>query len=350
MKKKQYLQILIPIVSILISLFIGGIFIYSIGKNPFFVYSQLIRGTFGSSYDIGQVLFKATPLMYTGLAVAIAFRAGLFNIGADGQLYIGAIFTAISGIYIPMYFPLLPTLLIAPLCMFMGFIGGGIWGIIPGYLRARFGIHEVINTIMMNFIAYGITNYLVLDIFIVPETVHTPSIGDTARIPRMDALTGLFKGSPVNASFLFALVACLLIWYLIYKTRLGYEIRAVGLNPQAAEYAGINVSKITVAAFLISGGLAGLVGTNFVQGYKYYFEDGFATGAGFMGIAVALVGQNHPLGIVFSALLFAILSQGGLVINTIIPKELMEILQAIIILVMVVMTEVLKRYLKKQMA
>lgn len=338
----------VPLAAIFVSLLIGALFILGIGQNPFYVYAQLFQGTFGDSYSIGQVLYKATPLILTGLAVALGFRAGLFNIGADGQLYIGAFFTAVAGGWIPNHFPGLPSLIVVPLCMLAGFIGGGLWGVIPGILKAKLGVHEVINTIMMNFIAYGLTNYLVLDVYSVPETVHTPPIGDTAQIARLDSLIGLFHGSPVNVSIFLSLFCAFFVYILLWKMRLGYELRAVGQNPGAAEYAGIHVGWIITLTMFLSGGLAGLVGVNFVQGYKYYFEDGFATGAGFMGIAVALVGRNHPIGIILAALLFGTLSQGGLAINTLVPKELVEILQAIVIIVMVVMTEVFRRWVRRR--
>jgi simple sugar transport system permease protein len=338
----------VPLGAILVSLVIGGIFILAIGQNPVEIYALLFEGTFGTSYDIGQVLFKSTPLIFTGLAVAFAFRAGLFNIGAEGQLYIGAMLGTLTGIWIPAKLPFLPSVIVVPLCLTAGFLGGGIWGLIPGWLKAKFGVHEVINTIMMNFIAYGLTNYLVLEVFPVPETIHTPEIGLSARIPRFDAFMGLFRGSPVNFSLLIALGCALIAWGIITKTRLGYEIRAVGLNPKAAEYAGIPVAKTMTLAFFIAGGLAGLAGSNFIQGFKYYYEDGFAAGVGFMGIAVALVARNNPIGIIFSALLFGILSQGGLAINSQVPKELVEILEAVVILVMVVMTELFNRWLIKQ--
>lgn len=347
--KLSYFQSMgVPLAAILVSLIIGGIFILSIGKNPFEIYALLFKGTFGTSYDIGQVLFKATPLIFTGLSVAFAFRVGLFNIGAEGQLYMGAMLATLAGIWIPARFPSLPSLIVVSICIFAGFIGGGCWGIIPGWLKARFGVHEVINTIMMNFIAYGLTNYLVLEVFSVPETIHTPEIGLSARIPRFDALLGIFRGSPVNISLLIAISFAVLAWVVLTRTQLGYEIRAVGLNPKAAEYAGIPVAKTMTLAFFIAGGLAGVAGSNFVQGFKYYYEDGFAAGAGFMGIAVALVARNNPMGILFSALLFGTLSQGGLAINTQVPKELVEILEAVVILAMVVMTELFNRWIIKQ--
>ena len=338
----------VPVASILVSLCIGGLFILGIGQNPFYVYGELFRGTFGDSYNIGQVLYKATPLILTGLSVALGFRAGLFNIGADGQLYIGAFCTALVGFWLPSHLPILPSIVVISSCILAGFIGGGLWGMIPGILKAKLGVHEVINTIMMNFIAYGLTNYLVLEVYSVRETVHTPPIGDIAKIPRFDSILGLFHGSPVNVSLFLSIVCAVLVYFLLWRMRLGYELRTVGLNPSAAKYAGIHVGWIVTLTMFLSGGLAGLVGVNFVQGYKYYFEDGFATGAGFMGIAVALVGRNHPIGVILAAILFGTLSQGGLAINTIVPKELVEILQAIVIIVMVVMTEVFRRWLRNR--
>lgn len=312
-----------------------------IGKDPILVYSRFFSETLGSSYGIGQILFKATPLIFTGLSAAISFRAGLFNVGAEGQLLIGSFCTAFVG----FTFYTLPSFLLIPFCLLAGIIGGAIWGAIPGVLKSKFGAHEVINTIMMNFIAAGLVSYLVINIYSVPATVHTPDISVSAQLMRLDVLFEPFRGSPVNVSILLALLCCLIVYILLWKTRLGYELRALGLSITAAEYGGINKSSRTIIALTLAGGLAGLVGSNFVLGYKHYFELGFSEGIGFIGIAVALLAKNNPIGIIFTSLFFGLIEYGSLAINTMVPKELSNILQAIVIILMIGITKIISRWI-----
>lgn len=311
-----------------------------VGKDPLLVYTLFLRETLGNSYGIGQVLFKATPLIFTGLAAGICFKAGLFNIGGEGQLLMGAFCTALTGFLLGSF----PAFLLIPLCLLAGVIGGGIWGVIPGVLKASFGAHEVINTIMMNFIAAGVVNYLVSNIFFVPATVHTPQIHANAELPRLESFISFFHGSPVNLSILIALLTCLLIQFYLSRTVQGYEIRATGLNIEAARFAGIHTSKVMIRTFFLSGAIAGLVGSNYVLGYKHYFELGFSEGIGFIGIAVALLARNNPIAIIFTAIFFGILEYGSLTINTIVPKELANILQAVVILSIITLTKVFDRY------
>ncbi len=337
---KKYLQYIIgPAIAIILSLIIGAVFISIIGKNPAEVYIRLFSGTLGSSYGIGQVLFKATPLIFTGLSVAFAFRAGLFNIGAEGQLLMGSFATAWTG----FTFLTLPAIILLPVSILAGIIGGALWGGIAGYLKARFGSHEVINTIMLNFIAAALVSYFVNEIFNIQATVHTPEISPSAQIARFDSFLNLFKGSPFNLSFLIALIACAVFYFIFKKTILGYEITALGLNKHAAEYARMNVKRLTFLSMAISGGFAGLVGANFVSGYKHYFELGFSEGAGYIGIAVALIARNNPMGIIFISIFFGILEYGGLTVNTIVPKELVTILQAIVIFFVIIISKILEK-------
>ncbi len=326
-----------PVIALLLSLGAGGFFIVLIGKDPFLVYSRFFSESLGTTNGIGQVLFKATPLMFTGLSAAIAFRAGLFNIGAEGQMAIGALLTGI----VPLFFPGFPAPVIIPLALFAGFLGGAVWGAVPGMLKARFGAHEVINTIMMNFIAAGIVNYLVLNLYAVPATVHTPEIPQSAAVPRLGETLGIFQGSPVNFAIILAVAACFAATYFLSRTRAGYELRTLGISQSAAEYGGVNVGNRITTAMAIAGGCAGLAGSNFVLGYKHYFELGFSDGTGFIGIAVALLAQNNPLAVIVTALLFSVLEYGSLTINTIVPKELSNILQAIVIIIMIVIIKLL---------
>ncbi len=328
-----------PIAAILFSLMIGALFMLIIGKNPYEVYLRLFAGTLGSTYGIGQVLFKATTLILTGLAVAFAFKAGMFNIGAEGQLIVGAFTTAWTG----FTFITMPAVVLLPLSILAGFLGGALWGGIAGYLKARFGSHEVINTIMLNFIAAALVSYLVNDVFNVQATVHTPEIAPAARIARLDSFMAFFRGSPFNLSILIAAAVCAIYYFIFRKTAFGYEIATMGLNRHAAVYARMNVKRLTLLAMAISGGFAGLAGTNFVSGYKHYFELGFSEGAGYIGIAVALIAKNNPWGIILVSVFFGILEYGGLTVNTIVPKELVTMLQAAVIFFVIIISKILEK-------
>jgi len=337
------LPVLGPVVAVLLALVVGAGFIFAVGKDPLTIYGMMAAGTFGNGYGIGQVLFRATPLICTGLAVALGFRAGLFNIGAEGQLIVGAFCAGIVG----SQFAALPAVVLMPLTLLAGMACAALWALPPAILKAKVGAHEVINTIMMNFIAQALVQYLGHFAF-EHATVHTAAIGDGARIPRFETFIPALRGSPVNGSLVIALLAAVAVGWLLWRSRFGYELRAVGLSPGAAEYAGISVPRTWIAALCLSGALAGLVGANFVQGYKGYFENGFSSGVGFIGIAVALLGRNHPLGVVIAALFFAALSYGGLVINTEVPKELVEILQAIVILFAITLHVAIERRLRRR--
>ncbi|MBN2407535.1 MAG: ABC transporter permease [Elusimicrobia bacterium] len=340
------INLAVPLMAVLFSLAVGALFILITGKNPFFVYSILFSGIFGNLYGIGQLFFYATPLIFTGLAVAFAFKAGLFNIGCEGQLYMGSLLCAWTG----CVFSGLPGLLLIPVCLAAAAAGGAAWGFIPGMLKAKTGAHEVITTIMLNFIALAFTNYIVTSHFFVPGTVRTPQIAAAARLPAIAGILPGFKGSSLNFSFFIALAAALAVWYILYLSRFGYELRAMGYNPAAGEYAGVDSSKMMIVTLAVSGGISGLVGSNYVMGYKYYFEQGFSGGVGFMGIAVALLGKNHPFGIIAASLLFGGLSFGSLLVNSVVPKEILDILQAVVILSVVVGNTVFSRILLRNSA
>ena len=337
------LQALGPLIAVALALLVGAGFIAAVGKDPFVVYGHMVAGVFGNAYGIGQVLFRATPLIFTGLAVALAFRAGLFNIGAEGQLVIGAFVTGVVGAALHDW----PAPILLPVTILSGMVAAALWALLPAVLKAKVGAHEVINTIMMNFIALALVQYLGHFAF-EHATVHTAPIGDGAKIARLEQFLPVFQGSPLNLSLLIALAAAAFVGWLLWRTKFGYELRAVGLSPSAAEYAGIDVARTWIIALCLSGALAGLVGANFVQGYKGYFESGFSAGIGFLGIAVALLGRNHPIGVVIASVFFAALGYGGLVINTEVPKELVEILQAIVILFAITLHVVFERMLRSR--
>lgn len=320
-----------PIVALAIAAVVGDLLILTFGESPAHVYRLLLEGTWGNAYGFGQVLYKATTLACTGLAFALAARAGLFNVGAESQLAAGGFAAGLVGLALPATIPGVVGIV---LCTFAALAAGAFVAAIPGVLRARFGASEVIVTIMLNFVVLAFLNWVVAAKIHVPETLHTPGI-NTGAVPRLSDSIAPFHGSAANWTIVAAIAAALWAWWYLFRTKGGYELRAVGLQPDAAEYGGVKVSRVIVVSMMISGALAALGGINFTLGYKGYYEEGFAGGSGFLGIAVALVGRNHPFGILLSALLFATLSQGGLAVNAIVPKQLVDILQAVVILAVV---------------
>lgn len=343
----QWVAFLSPSLALLVTLAVGHVLVLASGESSARVFGQLLAGTWGNAYGVGQVLFKATPLVLTGLAVAIPNRAGLFNIGGEGQVVLGALTTAVVGAALP---PGLPSVLAIATASSAGALAGAAWGVLPGFLKVRTGAHEVISSIMLNFVALALANWLVAGHLAMPETLHTAPITGAARLARLSSLPGgaIFAGSSANLSTVLALALVLAMAWFLLRTPAGFELRAFGANPRAATCVGISPWRVTLLAMSLGGGLAGLVGTNYVQGYKYYFEEGFSAGVGFMGIAVALVGRNHPIGLLFSALLFGTLSQGGLAINALVPKEIVDILQAVVILAMLASTAGVRALLRQE--
>jgi general nucleoside transport system permease protein len=335
-------ELLFPLIAVLAAFLIGGLIVLAIGDNPLTVYRLLLSSAFGLFDALGNftfdnwgyTLFNATPLIFTGLAVALAFKCGLLNIGAEGQLYAGAFAAA----WVGFTFTQLPGVLLAPLAMLAAMAMGAIWGAIPGLLKARFGSHEVINTIMMNFIAAGLTSFLLQRYYKAPgdPIMQSGAIAEHAHLARIHTLLPPFpQRIPLNLAFLLALVAAYLVWLFLWRTKWGFEIRAVGSNPFAAEYGGVSVQRQIVLAMALSGALAGMVGINEVLGYRYRYYQDFSPLYGFTGIAVALLGRNHPVGIVLAAILFGALTRGSLFVDIFtdkVSKDLVLVLQAIIIL------------------
>jgi general nucleoside transport system permease protein len=327
-------ELMFPIAAVLCAFLLGGLVVLLIGDNPIDMYILLVGTAFSWPDGIGYTLFYATPLIFTGLAVAVALRCGLLNIGAEGQLYIASFAAAWIGIEAAG----LPAVLLLPLCAAAAILGGALWGAIPGVLKARFGSHEVINTIMLNFVAVALVSYFTQYHYKVPgdPIMQTAAIGDSAHLARLGAIVpGLPERIPLNLAFVLALVACVLVYVFLWKTTWGYELRATGQNPSAAEYAGISVRKQIILAMALSGGLAGMVGINEVLGYRYRYYDGFSDNFGFTGIAVALLGRNHPFGVLLAALLFAVLQRGGIQVDAFtqhVSKDIVQILQGLVIL------------------
>ena len=344
-------EILFPLIAVVAAFIVGGIVVFIIGDNPIQTYKLLIGSAFSWPDGIGYTLFYATPLIFTGLAVAVAFRCGLLNIGAEGQLYIAAFAAAWIGIkfggvaitnpgtgqVVNSAYANLPMLVLLPLCCIAAVGAGAIWGGIPGLLKAKFGSHEVINTIMLNFIAVALVSYFTQYHYKIPgdAIMQTAEISPHAHIGRLGKfIPGLPERIPLNLAFILAILACIFVYVLLWKTKWGYEIRATGQNPSAAEYGGISIRKQIILAMSISGGLAGMVGINEVLGYRYRYYDGFSANYGFVGIAVALLGRNHPVGVFVAAILFAILLRGGIFVDAFtmhVSKDIVDMLQGIVI-------------------
>jgi ABC-type uncharacterized transport system permease subunit len=327
-------ELMFPLIAVVAAFIVGGILVLVIGDSPLETYRLLFGSALSWPDGIGYTLFYATPLIFTGLAVLVAFRCGLLNIGAEGQLYMGAFATAWVGI---TFANLSPWFLI-PMCFLAAILAGGVWGAIPGVLKARFGSHEVINTIMLNFVAVALLSYFTQYHYKIPgdPIMQTAPIGWGAHLARLGKfIPGLPERIPVNLAFVLALLCCLLVYLFLWRTKWGYELRSTGANPSAAEYGGISIGKQIVIAMTLSGALAGMVGINEVLGYRYRYYDGFSDNYGFTGIAVALLGRNHPVGVIVSALLFAMLQRGGIPVDaftTLVTKDIVQVIQAVIIL------------------
>ncbi|MCU1289317.1 MAG: ABC-type uncharacterized transport system, permease component [Acidobacteria bacterium] len=347
---KIFREILSPLIAVIAAFIVGGIIVLLIGDNPFQTYSLLLGNSFGSLKDVGYMLFYATPLIFTGLAVAVAFRCGLLNIGAEGQLYVAAFATAWVGIKfggtvvsvfgkeVDYSWISLPAVILVPLCILTAMVAGGIWGAIPGILKAKFGSHEVINTIMLNFIAIALVSYFTQYHYKIPgdAILQTVPIGEAAHIPRISQfIPGMPDFVPLSIAFLLAILMCVLVYIFLWKTKWGYELRAVGENPGAAEYGGISPKKQIIVAMTISGALAGMVAIGEVLGNRYLYYHDFSGEVGFLGIAVALLGRNHPFGVFLAAIFFAVLQRGGIFVDAFtehVSKDLVEVLQAVVIL------------------
>src|SRR5688572_12199674 len=327
-------ELLFPFIAVVAAFVVGGIVVLFIGDDPIYTYRLLIGSALSWPDGIGWTLFYATPLIFTGLAVAVAFRCGMLNIGAEGQLYVGAFAAAWVGIEGAS----LPAVVLLPSCILAAIAAGAFWGGVPGVLKARFGSHEVINTIMLNFIAVALVSYFTQYHYRIPgdAIMQTAPIGEGARLARLGSFVpGLPERIPVNLTFLMALACCGLVYVFLWKTTWGYEIRATGQNPAAAEYGGISIRRQMILAMVISGALAGMVGVHEVLGYRYRYYDGFSANYGFTGIAVALLGRNHPAGVLAAALLFAVLQRGAVPVDAFtrhVSNDIVQILQALVIL------------------
>jgi simple sugar transport system permease protein len=328
---------LIPLINVAAAFVISGLVVTAIGENPFEAVRLLIVGALGDLEGIGFTLYYATSFIFTGLAVAICFHAGLFNIGVDGQAYIGGLGAAL----VCLYLGFLPGYSLVCVAILAAALFGAAFAAIPGYLQAKRDSHIVITTIMFNYIASALMGYLVVDVLraptqMNPETLPFPQNGIVPQFHTILAHFGVqWPVTPLNLSFLLAIAAAVGAWVLIWRTRLGYEIRTVGANPTAAIYGGVSPARITIITTLLSGALAGGMAVNVILGEEHRLILEFTAGFGFVGIAVALMGRAHPVGIVLAAILFGILYQGGAELAFDMPKisrDMIVVIQGLVVL------------------
>ncbi|AIQ62958.1 branched-chain amino acid ABC transporter permease [Paenibacillus stellifer] len=312
---------IVPLVAIVLGFLVGAVVMLIGGYDPIAAYSALFKRVFGSAYDFGEAIREMTPLMLTGLSVAFAFRSGMFNIGADGQVLIGMTVASVIGIKLAG----MPSFLLVPLAIIGAALGGGLWAGIAGYLKAKRGINEVITTIMLNWIALYFANYIVRNFLLIPGQNRSEDIPASMS---MTFLNSLFDNARLHWGTIIALLAAVFFYVYLWKTKQGYEMRAVGLNPHAAEYAGMNVGRNVMKAMFIAGVFAGLAGAGEVLGV-FHYQSVFAAspGYGFDGIAVALLGLTHPFGVILAAILYGMLTYGsaGMSFNADVPPELIRI-------------------------
>lgn len=328
----------IPVLNIIMALFFSGLIMLAIGVNPVEAVGIMINGAFGYDEAVGYTLYYTTNFIFTGLAVAVAFHANLFNIGGEGQAYIGGLGVGLVFLLLDKY---LPMILLIPLGIMAAGLFGAAWAFIPAWLQAHRGSHIVITTIMFNFIASSIMVYLLVNVLIKPGQMspETRQFDESAWLPFMHEFLGWFgmdvTRSPLNLSLFFALICCVLVWLYIWRTRWGYELRTAGQSEDAARYAGIKPKTVIITAMCVSGALAGFVAVNEIMGVHHRLLLNFTAGYGFTGIAVSLMGRNHPVGIIMASLLFGVLYQGGAELAFEIPKitrEMVVAIQGLIIL------------------
>jgi general nucleoside transport system permease protein len=328
----------VPLLNLAIALLAAGIVVALVGQSPTEVMQALLNGALGNARGISYTLYYATTFVFTGLAVAVAFHAGMFNIGGEGQAMLGGLGASLVALAWSKY---LPSYLMLPLMVLAAALLAGLWGFIPAYLQAYRGSHIVITTIMSNFLASSLLVYLLVNVLRPAGEVNPQSatFSDSAKMPSMQqALAWLgieWPSSPLNLSIVIALLAAVAVYILIWKTRLGYQLRASGSSPGAAQYAGISPQRQILLAMTISGALAGMVAMNEVSGVHQRLISDYVAGAGFTGIAIALMGRNHPVGIILASVLFGVIFQGGAEVSFEVSgftKDMVVMLQGFIVL------------------
>ncbi|MGA2477428.1 MAG: ABC transporter permease [Spirochaetia bacterium] len=301
------MNVLLPLAAVVIALAIGAVMLVLLKANPLAAYAALVRGAVGTRFGLTQTLVKATPLLTVGLGICIAFRANVINIGGEGQIIAGALAAA----WFPLTFSTLPGVLLIPATMIIGFLAGAAWGFIPGILKARLRVNEILSTIMMNSIALQLMNLLLQGPLMDPSGVAARTfLAQSAQLPQQVWLARLVPRTLLHAGAIVAVLLAVLVYFFLWRTTLGYNIRAVGLNPDASRYSGINVPVYQALSMTLAGGFAGLAGVMEVIGVQHRLLEGLTSGYGFTGIVAALLGNLHPLGIIPASILF-----GGLLVG-----------------------------------
>lgn len=321
---------------------VSGLLLKLIGSQPLVIYGFFFRATFGSWAAFSDTLVKATPLIMVGLACAVAFKMKLWNIGAEGQFYLGAFFASLV-VLIPIVPPESPKVVIIGTMVIMGMVGGAIWGFIPGYLKARFDVNEIITTLMLNYVAILWNNFWIFDRWSDAGFQMTPMFERSAWLPRLADYARQYKafsGITLHVGVLFGLAAALVVWWALYRSRWGYEIRLIGDNPAAARYAGLNISRNIVLVMMFSGALAGLAGMSEVSGVVHRLQERISPGYGFTGIIVAWLAKLNPFAVILVSILFGALIVAGREVQ---PAGIAQMLQGVI-LFMVISSDVLLRY------
>lgn len=328
--------LLLPLLNLIAAFLISGVLIALMGENPFEALGVMLYGALGFSEAIGYTLYYSTNFIFTGLAVALAYQAGLFNIGGEGQAVAGGIGLAATIFLLDGA----PALIMIPAAIFGGALFGAAWAYIPALLQVKRGSHIVITTIMFNFIAFSLLSYLLVGPWhrVGGQMPESEDFAGAAKLPHVYNLFAeqglLFDESPLNLSILVALIAVWGVWLLLYRTRFGYDVRVAGKNAAAARYAGIPAGRTTILAMALSGALAGMMGINELMGEQHRLVDNFTLGYGYVGIAVAFMGRAHPVGVLMAALLFGVLYQGGteLSFEMGFPQDLIVMVQGLVIL------------------
>jgi len=304
---KVVLNVLLPVAGVVAALLIGAIMLLLLGANPIAAFAAMINGAAGSKFGITQTLVKATPLLLVGSGICIAFRANMIHIGGEGQIIVGAL----AGAWLPLSFPTVSGWLLIPATCIVGFMAGAVWGFIPGILKARLRVNEILSTIMMNAIAQQLMNLLLQGALMDPEGIaHGTFLAQSAQLPRQAWLPRLVPQTLLHGGAIIAVVLAVAVYLFLWRTTIGYDIRAVGLNPNAARYSGINVPYYEALSLTLAGGFAGLAGAIEVMGVQHRLMDGLTSGYGFTGIVAALLGGLHPLGLIPASIFF-----GGLLVG-----------------------------------
>jgi len=343
--------VLLPLLNVVLAFLVGGLIVLAVGQNPLQAVGIMLYGAFGYGSGFGYTLYYTTDFVFAGLAVSLAYHAGLFNIGPEGQAYVAGLGVILVG----LAFNGMHWALVFPLMIVCGALFGAAWAFIPGYLQAKRGSHIVITTILFNFIAVSLMGYIITRI-LKPAGVNSDEsapLDAMTRVPQLRTFIELFKNSPVNLTFILAIIALVAVYWLVWRTKFGYALRALGHNPVAAAYAGISNQKMIMIVMAISGALAAMVAVNNVGGVQGRLILNFVNGAGFVGIAVAFMGRAHPIGVGLSALLFGMLYQGGQELAFQMPgitREMIVTIQALVILFTGAMGDMLRTPLARILA